>query len=72
MVKQFKRLRVLVTVVHKPSVVELITFRSNAVHVINKHLITALSEDPRDFTDVASVSLLTLGFDTYNPVKNCS
>ena len=54
MVKQVKRIlqRTLETATHKPSLMELITFCSNAVRVVNERPLTALSGDPRDFAVV--------------------
>ena len=70
MVKQIKRilLRTLDSAAHKPSLLELITFCSNSVRVVNERPITALSDDPNDFTVVTPASLLTPGFDVYSPV----
>ena len=70
MVKQVKRIlqKTLDTATYKPNLLELITFCSNAVRVVNERPITALSEDPRDFAVVTPASLLTPSFDTYSPV----
>ena len=70
MVKQIKRIlqRTLDPAAHTPSLIELITFCSNAVRVVNERPITALSEDPRDCTVVTPASLLTPGFHPYSPV----
>ena len=70
MIKQIKLIlhRTLDTAAHIPRVMELITFCSNAVRLVNERPITALSEDPRDFTVVTPASLLTPGFDRYSPV----
>ena len=70
MVKQVKRIlqRTLETATHKPSLMELITFCSNAVRVVNERPLTALSDDPRDFAVVTPASLLTPAFDPYTPV----
>ena len=71
MVKQVKRIlqRTLETSTHKPSLMELITFCSNAVRVVNERPLTALSDDSRDFAIVTPASLLTLAFDPYTPVR---
>ena len=76
MVKQVKRIlqRTLETATHKPSLMELITFCSNALRVVNERPPAALSDDPRDFAVVTPVSLLTPAFDPYTPVgraHNC-
>ena len=70
MVKQFKMIfhRVLGSSSHTPSLIELITFCSNSVRVVNERPITTLSDDPRDTTVVTPASLLTPGFDSYSPV----
>ena len=47
---------------------ELITFCSNAVRVVNERPLKALSDDPRDFAVVTPASLLTPAFDPYIPV----
>ena len=67
MVKQVKRIlqRTLETATHKPSLMELITFCSNAVGVVNERPLTALSDRPRDFAVVTPASLLTPAFDLY-------
>ena len=70
MVKQVKRIlqRTLETAAYKPSLMELITFCSNAVRVVNERPLTALSDDPRDFAVVTPASLLTPAFDPHTPV----
>ena len=70
MVKQVKRIlqRTLETATHKPSLMELITFCSNAVQVVNERPLTVLSDDPRDFAVVTPASLLTPAFDPYTPL----
>ena len=70
MVKQVKRIlqRTLETATHKPSLMELITFCSNAAWVGNERPLTALSDDPRDFAAMTPPSLLTPAFDPYTPV----
>ena len=70
MVKQVKRIlqRTLETATHKPSLMELITFCSNAVRVVNERPLTTLSDDSRDFAVVTPASLLTPAFDPYTPV----
>ena len=60
--------RTLQTATHKPSLMELITFCSNAVRVVNKRPLTALSNDSRDLAVVTPASLLTPAFDPYTPV----
>ena len=70
MVKQIKIIlqRTLAASTHKPNLMELITFCSNAVRVVNERPITAISDDPRDCTAVTPASLLTPGFDTLSLV----
>ena len=70
MVKQVKRIlqRTLEAATHKLSLMELITFCSNAVRVVNERSLTAWSDDPRDFAAVTPASLLTPSFDPYTPV----
>ena len=67
-VKQIKIIlqRTLDASTHKPSLMELLTFCSNAVRVVNARPITALSDDPRDCEAVTPASLLTPGFDTFS------
>ena len=60
--------RTLETATHKPSLMELITFCSNAVRVVNKRTLTALSNDSIDLAVVTPASLLTPAFDPYTPV----
>ena len=69
MVKQVKRIlqKTPDTTTHNPNLSELITFCSNAVRVVDKRPIMALSKDPGDFAVVTPASLLTPGFDTYSP-----
>ena len=70
MVKQVKHIlqRILETTTHKPSLMKLITFCSNAVRVVNERPLTALSHDPRDSAVVTPASLLTPAFDPYTSV----
>ena len=64
MVTQVKRIlqRTIETAAHKPSLLELITFCSNPVRVVNERPLTALSDDPSDFAVVTPASLLTMAF----------
>ena len=70
MVKQVEHIlqRTLETATHKPSLMELITFCSNAVRVVNERPFTALSDVLRDLAVVTSASLLTPAFDPHTPV----
>ena len=70
MIKQFKLIlhRILDSSTHTPNLIELITFCSNSVRVVNEWPITPLSDDPRDNTVVTPASLLTPGLDPYTPV----
>ena len=70
MIKQFKLIlhRILDSSTHTPNLIELITFCSNSVRVVNERPITPLSDDPRDNTVVTPASLLTPGLDPYTPV----
>ena len=70
MAKQVKRIlqKTLETATHKPSLMELITFCSNAVRVVNERPLTVLSDDPRDFAVVTPASLFTSAFDPYTPL----
>ena len=47
---------------------ELITFCSNSVQVVNERPLTAVSGDPKDNTVLTPASLLTSGLDPYTPV----
>ena len=70
MIKQFKLIlhRILDSSTHTPNLIELITFCSNSVRVVNERPITPLSDDPRDNTVVTPASLFTPGLDPYTPV----
>ena len=70
MVKQFKLIlqRTLSATLRKPSLIELITFCSNAVRIVNERPLTPLSDDPKDSIVITPASLLTPGFDIYTPV----
>ena len=70
MVKQFKLIfeRISHASIKKPNIIELITFCSNAVCILNERPITPLSDDTKDFTVITPASLLTTGFDKYAPI----
>ena len=61
MVKQFKIVlsHILDTAVHKPKLVELLTYVGSAVRIVNERLLVPLSDDPRDFTAITPALLLT-------------
>ena len=70
MVKQFKLIlqRILDSSKHIPNLMELITFCSNSVRVVNEQPLTVVSGDHRDNTVLTPTSLLTTGLDPYTPV----
>ena len=70
MVKQFKLIlqRILNSSKHISNLMELITFCSNSVRMVNQRPLTAVSSDPRDNTVLTPASLLTPGLDPYTPV----
>ena len=70
MEKRFKLIlqRILGSSKHIPNLMELITFCSNSVRVVNERPLTAVSSDPRDNTVLTPASLLTPGLYPYTPV----
>ena len=70
MVKQFKLIlqRILDSSKHIPNLIELITFCSYSVQVVNERPLTAVSCDSRDNTVLTPASLLTPGLDPYTAV----
>ena len=72
MAKQFK---IVLTVTHiltvsrrKPNFLELRTYIGSTVWIVNECSLIPLSNDPKDFTAINPVSLLTLYFDPFSAV----
>ena len=59
MVKQFEMVlsHILDTAVHKPKLVEMLTYVGSAVKIVNARSLVPLSDDPRDFTAITPASL---------------
>ena len=72
LIKQFKIVlsSVLEKSRHKPNFNELVTYTGSAIRSVNQRPISALSDDPRDFSAITPASLLTPFFDPYSRLDN--